>query len=113
MKTKIFSLFLIAGIASFFIFLQIKDGSTQAVRLANNPADSGCLKCHEGIEQISDGPVMSKLTCVQCHMGNPNGSTKEDAHKGMYANPSDFRVFEKCYNAIISRWLMLLQQYPT
>lgn len=94
MKRKIYILFFIAIAASLFVFAQFKDASTQTAT-ASNPADAGCLKCHEGIERISDGPVMSKLTCVQCHMGNPAGVTKEDGHKGMYANPSDLRVVDK------------------
>ena len=35
---------------------------------------------------------MSQLTCIQCHKGKSDGKTKEDAHTGMYANPSDFRI---------------------
>jgi hypothetical protein len=58
--------------------------------------DKGCLTCHEGIERISDGPAMSTLSCTFCHKGN--GAEKSDktaAHKGMYANPADFRVADK------------------
>jgi hypothetical protein len=58
-------------------------------------AAQGCLKCHEGIEKIADTLVMSGLTCVQCHRGDDRTDTMEDAHRGMYANPSDYRVVEK------------------
>ncbi|MDJ0872166.1 MAG: hypothetical protein QNJ87_10415 [Gammaproteobacteria bacterium] len=56
------------------------------------PAAEKCLTCHEGIEPIGKGPVMSNLPCVSCHKGNADATTAEQAHKGMYANPSDLRV---------------------
>lgn len=55
-------------------------------------AGEGCLRCHEGIESITETPVMSSLPCFACHFGNPEGRTEEKAHQGMYANPSDYRV---------------------
>lgn len=94
MKQKFYVMFCVLLASSILVFTQIKDASTQTGK-ASNPADAGCLKCHEGIEKIAETPVMSQLTCVQCHMGNPNGATKEDAHKGMYANPADLRAVDK------------------
>jgi|Deesub1362A_J573_1020465.scaffolds.fasta_scaffold00027_138 hypothetical protein len=67
----------------------------EVYQAASNPLDAGCLKCHQGIEVIADTPVMSKLTCVLCHKGNPKGKTVDKAHKGMYANPADFRVVDE------------------
>jgi len=55
--------------------------------------DKGCLTCHEGIERIADTPTMKELACTFCHKGN--GKEAKDAkvaHKGMFANPADFRV---------------------
>ena len=60
-----------------------------------NRADNGCLFCHQGIEAISDTPVMSTLTCEQCHKGNSQDMTKDGAHQGMYANPSDYDRFRE------------------
>lgn len=59
-------------------------------------SDKGCLSCHEGIERISETPVMGKLSCTSCHKGN-GAETKDAAvaHKGMFANPSDFRVADQ------------------
>lgn len=58
--------------------------------------DKGCLACHEGIEHIADMPTMKKLPCTVCHMGNSAESKDmKVAHKGMYANPPDFRVVDK------------------
>lgn len=63
-----------------------------SVTLAN---DGKCLTCHEGIEKISEVDGMSHLTCVDCHKGDATAETADAAHKGIYANPSDFRVIEE------------------
>jgi hypothetical protein len=55
----------------------------------------GCLACHEGIEEISPLMTEADVNCVTCHLGNPLGTTKEEAHRGMYANPSDFNIIDK------------------
>lgn len=78
-----------------------------AAPAANNPQDRGCLQCHQGIERTSDVPAMASLSCTFCHRGNPNAKTKEEAHKGMWANPSDYRVVDKtcgvCHGDIVSK----------
>lgn len=58
-------------------------------------AQEKCLTCHEGIEKIADGQVMGKLSCTACHLGNADAVDKQQAHAGMYANPSDRRVASK------------------
>ncbi|MEN8174797.1 MAG: multiheme c-type cytochrome [Pseudomonadota bacterium] len=63
--------------------------------LAGWDSDKGCMSCHEGIERFSDGPVMSTLSCTQCHFGDGAATEQEAAHKGMHANPSDLRVVDK------------------
>lgn len=62
-------------------------------------AQEKCLTCHEGIEKISDGPVMGSLSCTACHKGNADAVDKQQAHAGMYANPSDLRVAAKTCGA--------------
>jgi hypothetical protein len=57
--------------------------------------EKGCLSCHEGIEDISPVMTAADVNCVTCHLGNPLGTTKEEAHRGMYANPSDFSIIDK------------------
>mgnify|MGYP001611833703 FL=1 len=94
MNKRMMIVLFFAMAAVFIISLTTKSGYSQTAK-ASNPADAGCLKCHDGIEKIADTPVMSKLTCVECHNGNQNGAAKEDAHKGMYANPTDLRVVDK------------------
>jgi len=54
---------------------------------------SGCLACHQGIEQFSDGAMHVSITalgqaygdpqgCVICHGGNPKAGDKGAAHSG-------------------------------
>ena len=53
--------------------------------------EKGCLSCHEGIEQFTDGPMMDVIKalgssygdpggCVICHGGTPNATNKNTAH---------------------------------
>ena len=55
--------------------------------------DKGCLTCHAGIEQFSEGPMMIAIQalgtafsdpggCVVCHGGDPIAAGEEDAHHG-------------------------------
>lgn len=39
--------------------------------------DQGCLQCHAGIEAMHP---QASLTCVDCHGGNPSGTTASAAH---------------------------------
>ena len=57
-------------------------------------AESQCVACHEGIEPISENPDIHDMSCAECHLGDPDATSAEAAHQGMYANPSDFRVIE-------------------
>ncbi len=54
---------------------------------------SGCMSCHEGIEQFVDGPMHDAVVaigeelndpqgCVTCHGGNPEATDAEAAHTG-------------------------------
>ena len=58
---------------------------------------SGCMTCHQGIEQFSDGPMQLSVAavggahgdpagCVTCHGGNPAATDKEAAHTGSPAS---------------------------
>ena len=59
--------------------------------------ESGCLTCHQGIEQFSDGPMQLSVAaigaahgdpagCVTCHGGDPAAADKEVAHTGSPAS---------------------------
>ena len=50
--------------------------------------ERGCLRCHRGIEEISQN---HKFSCVKCHSGNRRGKTVSQAHKGLVSNPSDLK----------------------
>ena len=76
MNKRMVMFILFAVLAAAIISLTTKSGYSQTAK-SSNPADAGCLKCHKGIEKIADTPVMSKLTCVECHNGNPNGAKKK------------------------------------
>jgi len=59
-----------------------------------NTQQSGCLTCHQGIEDIISAPVMMTMIkakgqpfgdpagCIVCHGGDPKATTKEEAHQG-------------------------------
>jgi len=55
--------------------------------------DRGCLYCHQGIEDFTDGPMMIVIKaiaqsfkdpggCVVCHGGTPSATDKNIAHTG-------------------------------
>ncbi|WP_207797031.1 hypothetical protein [Shimia abyssi] len=57
--------------------------------------EKGCLSCHEGIEDFTQGVMMETIVsmgpdygdpggCVVCHGGNAAGLTKEEAHAGAH-----------------------------
>jgi len=71
-------------------------GVTQAAVTKTAPSGkTGCLACHEGIEDIRDDASVMMLQikaigaangdpegCVVCHGGDPKGTSVETAHKG-------------------------------
>ena len=70
-------------------------------RAATSAAETGCVSCHNGIEDIRQpgSEMMRKIRtlglktgdpdgCTICHGGNPTKKTKEAAHAGgFYADP--------------------------
>ena len=65
-----------------------------------------CLSCHKGIEPISQVPEMASLSCSDCHRGQPKARDKKEAHKGLWANPSDLRVVQQtcglCHEEVVN-----------
>ncbi|NIR49101.1 hypothetical protein GWO43_11615 [candidate division KSB1 bacterium] len=49
---------------------------------SNQQIDNGtCMQCHQGIESMhADGDDEIGISCVDCHGGNANASSKEGAH---------------------------------
>ncbi|NPB08764.1 MAG: hypothetical protein GXO17_00280 [Thermodesulfobacteria bacterium] len=77
------------------------------VSLIGVEALAACLSCHRGIETISAVPEMAALSCTDCHRGNGKTTDKEEAHRGLWANPSDLRVVDetcgRCHAEIVRR----------
>lgn len=75
----------------FYLILAIFISFSSVIAAENN-----CLKCHKGIESIRqpDSEMMKEIfhiaekvgyprnDCIVCHGGNPEATTKEEAHKG-------------------------------
>ena len=55
-------------------------------KITQNNSLLGCLRCHTGIEEISEN---HKFKCTQCHGGNRRAKSLASAHKNMVPNPSD------------------------
>ncbi|HZU98464.1 MAG TPA: hypothetical protein VFF73_17295 [Planctomycetota bacterium] len=54
------------------------------------PGSSGCVSCHQGIEEVHPA---AHLTCVSCHGGDATATTKEKAHvQPIETPPNDERV---------------------
>ena len=70
---------------------------------ADESQSGGCLQCHQGIESI--GVAHADLACEDCHLGDPDGSTKEAAHAGLYSEPDDLDVVDntcgECHEDIV------------
>lgn len=58
--------------------------------------EKGCLSCHDGIQAVREKERPSLLAlgggtrgrgCAVCHEGNPEATTKEDAHDGLFPDP--------------------------
>lgn len=63
-------------------------------------AEKGCISCHDGIEDFTQGEMMEQIKalgpdygdpegCVVCHGGNPQGLTAEEAHAGTVTDLAD------------------------
>src|SRR5437764_568631 len=54
------------------------------------PGSAGCVKCHEGIEEIHPA---EHISCTTCHGGDATAATKEKAHvQPADSAPNDERV---------------------
>ena len=85
-----------------------------SVLYANN-----CLECHKGIEDIRDphsgmAKAIAKVAkeagysdnnCIVCHGGNPEASSKEEAHKGTIAYFLDHKGPKEFYPDPGSAWI--------
>ena len=51
--------------------------ATPSTPAPGGAGSDGCLRCHDGIEDMHPG---QELSCVDCHGGDPDGSTKFLSH---------------------------------
>jgi len=92
-------------ISLFVLFVLLFINGITIKLSAGKSQREGCLNCHDGIESI--GEKHMDLTCIDCHQGNQEGSTKESAHTGLYENPGDLNIVEEtcgiCHEDIVIR----------
>ena len=108
MKKSVFYFGIFVAIALYFpqpVFPTEPPGSEKTVKIFETVSkdlafEKGCLSCHDGIEDIS--PLMTKAGagCTTCHLGNPLAVTKDEAHKGMFANPGEHDAKRMLLNMI-------------
>ncbi|MBU4177171.1 MAG: hypothetical protein KJ730_04955 [Proteobacteria bacterium] len=55
----------------------------------------GCLGCHPEVRLDSS----HALTCTECHHGNPEGATREQAHAGLISQPAHPEQMQKSCGA--------------
>ncbi len=63
--------------AGWIVWLALAASAAASQDLAGTGGRSGCLACHEGIEEMHPG---ADLGCVDCHGGNEAGRAKLEAH---------------------------------
>jgi cytochrome c len=84
-------------------------------RKAPRGRETGCLACHKGLTEISDGAMKTALdafgagdpsgACVVCHEGRGDRREKSEAHRGLIPNPGSLWVTSvgagcaKCHSA--------------
>jgi hypothetical protein len=90
---------LVVLLSPVFLVVALSDASQ------DQDGREGCLQCHYGIESI--GEKHSDLECVDCHYGDPDATTAEAAHSGLYSNPGDLNVIgetcQLCHEEIVAK----------
>jgi hypothetical protein len=54
-----------------------------------NRTFNGCVDCHDEMFGFEESHSPEKMGCNACHLGNPNTSNKDFAHKGMILIPGN------------------------
>ena len=60
------------------------------------PRADTCVTCHAGIDNTHPN---KRLACTTCHGGDARATRVEQAHAGMWPNPSDLRVVDRTCGA--------------
>lgn len=95
MKRLLFAFLVLIGSAGFAAAQDVPEQVDPAVA-----QEKGCLSCHEGIEDFTQGVMMETIHamgpdygdpggCVVCHGGTPGGLTKDEAHAGTPVDLAD------------------------
>ncbi len=80
-----------------------KPPAKKDLRAKAGEGSDGCLKCHLGIEEMHPNP---HLSCVDCHGGNADGKTKDEAHVKPKQNvPNDERTLPYDYDPAYLRFV--------
>lgn len=53
-----------------------------------------CLECHSDVIGLEDSHSPEKIGCFSCHLGNPNSTLKEEAHKNIILIPGNINDIE-------------------
>ncbi len=94
MSTKLVRLFVVGGALLLFVGLLARIQGTATVH-AQSPTQSSapaCITCHENQYYLYDAGTWYCITeardrCVNCHAGDANALTEQEAHVGLVANP--------------------------
>ena len=54
-----------------------------------NRTFNGCVDCHDEMTGFEESHSPEKMGCNACHLGNPNTTNKDFAHKGMILIPGN------------------------
>lgn len=72
---------------AFIITYFIADWTSQRFFIKTN--FNGCVDCHDEMTGFEESHSPDKVGCNACHLGNPNTSNKDFAHKGMILIPGN------------------------
>ena len=102
-KTKvIFILFFLVLITLVFYFKNLDKNLYQTIEKENS-----CVSCHIDMQGFSPSHIPSKVSCNDCHLGNPNSFDKYEAHDKMVLIPGNLsnasETCTKCHKGIDHR----------
>lgn len=60
-----------------------------------NRTFNGCVDCHDEMTGFEESHSPEKMGCNACHLGNPNTTNKDFAHKGMILIPGNLSDVNK------------------
>lgn len=61
---------------------------------------NGCVDCHDEMTGFTDSHSPDKVGCNACHLGNPNTTNKDFAHRGMILIPGNLTDSKQTCGAV-------------